>query len=183
MTAESRVAQESTWPFSEWQGREGGRHSQQDLFLFQQLPWPGAQRGSCSRCLEPCLGPSSGETPASRDELGARAALSACQAAGLVCLCSLLPWHALAMPGHLPWAHSGAVRPALSVEKSQGEAGGKRTEGSLLGGWLRCPKRSQQRRKCVWAGVPDPWQRQGVTEGCPGAPKVTVPSQRIIYVW
>lgn len=36
-----------------------------------QLPWPGAQRGSCSRCLElslelclePSLGPSSGETP------------------------------------------------------------------------------------------------------------------------
>lgn len=38
----------------------------------------------------------------SRDELGAQAVLSGCQAAGLVYLCSPLPWHPLAMPGHLP---------------------------------------------------------------------------------
>lgn len=77
------------------------------------------------------------------------------------------------MPGHLHTgtrplgSHREPQRAMGPVEKCQGKAEGNRTEGACRG--VGCTAQNQQKRKCVWAGTPDPWQQEGITEGCGGS--------------
>lgn len=68
-----------------------------------------------------------------------------------------------------PGEPQGASAGCGTCGKEPGEGRREQNRGSLSGGWLRCPKPSQQKRKCVWAGAADPWQQEGVTEGCAGS--------------
>lgn len=175
-------------PFFEWQGR--ALAGSEEAFPAgpvppppaaarrQQLSWPGAERGSRSRWLDPCPEPFQRGNPhvSRRDGASWKPGLSFLTArpgGGPLWLCSPLPQHPLARPGHLPVGmcplgsrkpKGACASPELFDPRCRARGEGvrgrqevRKPEGSLLGE-AALPETCPAGGKHVRAGAPDPAQ-------------------------